>query len=185
MDDAQQNESNPIVAWIVGFAAALAVAVALISAFMAAFSGGGAAPVAAVAGAGASAGAAAGQPPVALVEVDQPPPLATGEGVPEAVKFHFETGSAALPADAAAQVNALVAFLKDAPEARLGISGFHDKTGDPAANRELAKNRALATRTLLVEAGAPADRLILVRPQEVEGGPDAREARRVEVFPSR
>jgi cytochrome c oxidase subunit 2 len=183
MDDAQQNESNTLVAWIVGFAAAIAVAVALISAFMAAFSGGSAAPVAAVAG--ATTGAAAEQPPVALVEVDQPPPLATGEGVPELVKFHFETGSAALPADAAAQVGALVAFLKDAPEGRLGISGFHDKSGDPAANRELAKNRALATRTMLVDAGAPADRLILVRPQEVEGGPDDREARRVEVFPSR
>ncbi|GAA4416331.1 OmpA family protein [Quisquiliibacterium transsilvanicum] len=183
MDDAQQNESNTLVAWIVGFAAALAIAVALISAFMAAFSGGSAGPVASIAG--ASAGATAEQPPVALVEVDQPPPLATGEGVPETVRFHFEVGSAALPADAAAQAGALVAFLKDSPEGRLGISGFHDKTGDPAANRELAKNRALATRTMLVEAGAPASRLILVRPQEVEGGADDREARRVEVFPSR
>lgn len=178
MDDSQQNESNTLVAWIVGFAAAIAVAVALISAFMAAFPGG-AGPVATVAGASAE------QPPVALVEVDQPPPLATGDGVPEAVRLHFEVGSAALPADAAAQVGALVAFLKDAPEGRLGISGFHDKSGDPAANRELAKNRALATRTMLVEAGAPADRLILVRPQEVEAGSDDREARRVEVFPSR
>lgn len=181
--DEQQNDSNPLIAWIVGFAALLAVAVALVSAFVAAFSGKDAAPVATVAS--APAGASTEQPPVALVEVDQPPPLATGEGVPELVKFHFEVGSAALPADASVQVGALVAFLKDAPEARIGISGYHDKTGDPAANRELAKNRALATRSMLIEAGVPADRLILVRPQEVEGGPDDREARRVEVFPTR
>ena len=177
MDENQQNESNTLVAWVVGVAAAIAVAVALITAFVAAFSGGSTpAPAAA---------SATDKAPVALVEVDQPPALATGEGVPELLKFHFEVGKADLPADAAAQVQALVEFLKTAPDARLGISGFHDKTGDAASNRELAKNRALATRALLIEAGAPADRLILVRPQETDAGADDREARRVEVFPTR
>lgn len=175
MDENQQNESNTLVAWVVGVAAAIAVAVALITAFVAAFSG---APAPAAA-------PAADKAPVALVEVDQPPALATGEGVPELLKFHFEVGKADLPADAATQVQALVEFLRTAPDARLGISGFHDKTGDAASNRELAKNRALATRTLLIEAGAPADRLILVRPQETDAGADDREARRVEVFPTR
>lgn len=180
MDDAQKDESNTLIAWVVGVAATLAVAVALIFAFVAAFSGDGTTKTAAPA-----AAPAAEQAPVALVEVDQPPALATGDGIPALLKFHFEVGKADLPADAPAQVQALVVYLKSSPEGRLSICGFHDKTGDPAANRELAKNRALATRVLLVQAGAPADRLILVRPQEVEGGPDDREARRVEVFPSR
>ena len=180
MDDAQNNESNALIAWVVGGAATIAVAVALVSAFGTAFSGGDkqAEPAAAAA-------PATEQTPVALVEVDQPPPLATGEGVPGLLSFHFETGSADLPADAATQLQPLVDFLKTAPEGRLGISGFHDMSGDPATNRELAKNRALATRALLVTAGAPADRLILVRPQEVQAGTDDREARRVDVFPSR
>jgi outer membrane protein OmpA-like peptidoglycan-associated protein len=177
MDDAQQNESNTLIAWVVGIAAAIAVAVALIFSFVGAFGGGGAKP--------AAAPAAEQQAPVALVEVDQPPPLATGDGIPALLKLHFEVGKADLPADAASQVAPLVDYLKGAPEARLGISGFHDKSGDPAANRELAKNRALATRALLVNAGAPADRLILVRPQETEGGADDADARRVEVYPTR
>lgn len=178
MDDSQQQESNILIAWVVGIAAAIAVTTALIFAFVGAFGGKGAA-------APAEQAQPTSVPPVVLVEVDQPPALATGEGVPALVKFHFETGKAELPADAAAQVQALVEYLKVAPDAKLGISGFHDKTGDPAINRELAKNRALATRTMLVAAGAPADRLVLVRPQETEAGADDREARRVEVFPTR
>ncbi len=178
MDDAQQNEPNTLVAWVVGLATALAIAIALIFSFVGAFGSGKAAP--------APAPAAEQQAPVVvLVEVDQPPPLATGDGIPALVKFHFETGKAELPAGAEGQVGMLVEYLKSAPEGRLGISGFHDKTGDAAANRELAKDRALATRAMLVTAGAPADRLILVRPQETEGGVDDAEARRVEVYPTR
>lgn len=179
MDDAQQNEPNTLVAWVVGLATALAVAIALIFSFVGAFGGGKTAPAPTPAAEQQQA------PVVVLVEVDQPPPLATGDGIPALVKFHFETGKAELPAGAAEQVVVLVEYLKSAPEGRLGISGFHDKTGDAAANRELAKDRALATRAMLVAAGAPADRLILVRPQETEGGVDDAEARRVEVYPTR
>jgi cytochrome c oxidase subunit 2 len=89
-----------------------------------------------------------------------------------------------LPADAGAQVQAIVDYAKSSPNTKIGISGFHDKTGDAAANLELAKNRAKATRAMLVSAGVPEDRLILVKPQETTGGADDREARRVEVYPA-
>lgn len=181
MDDTQNKESNILIAWVVGGAAALAVAVSLIFAFVAAFGPG---------STGTRVATAAEQSaaiPLALVEVDQPPPLATGSDVPALVKFHFDTGKTELPADAPSQVQALVVYLRVTPDAKLCISGFHDKSGDPAMNRELAKNRALATHAMLVSAGVPADRLVLVRPQETDAGAgvDDRDARRVEVFPSR
>ena len=50
--------------------------------------------------------------------------------------------------------------MKGAKEGRrIAISGFHDASGDAAANEELAKQRAFAVRDLLVAAGAPADRI--------------------------
>ena len=61
------------------------------------------------------------------------------------------------------------------------ISGFHDKTGNPEQNAELAKQRAVATRDALVAAGVAAERIELRKPAETEGDGNDREARRVEV----
>ena len=169
MDDDQQNESNVLIAWVLGIAVTIAIAVSLIIGVVAALSGDKPAQ--------APAAAAAG-------EVDQAPAMATGPGVPQLVKFYFDTGKAELPADAGAQVQAIVDYAKSSPNTKIGISGFHDKTGDAAANLELAKNRAKASRAMLVSAGVPEDRLILVKPQETTGGADDREARRVEVYPA-
>ena len=60
------------------------------------------------------------------------------------------------------------------------ISGFHDASGDPAQNAELAKQRAIAVRDALKGAGMPEDRIELKKPEQVNAG-DAAEARRVEV----
>lgn len=174
MDD-QQNEPNVLIAWILGIAVTIAIVVSLVIGILGALSGGG--KIEAKAPAAASA-------PAAIGEVDEAPALATGPGVPAMVKFHFETGKADLPADAAAQVQPLVAYLNATPQAKVAVSGFHDKTGDPAANAALAKTRALATRALLVSAGAAEDKVILVKPREATGGDDDREARRVEVYPA-
>ena len=61
------------------------------------------------------------------------------------------------------------------------VSGFHDASGNAAANAELAKQRAVAVRDLLVVAGVPAERIVLEKPAVTTGGADSREARRVEV----
>lgn len=174
MDD-QQNEPNVLIAWILGIAVTIAVAVSLIIGIVGGLGAGkGAAPKAEQAPAAATAPA----------EVDQPPALATGPGVPAAVKLYFELGKSELPADAAAQLAPIVAYAKATPEAKFGLSGYHDASGDAAANAELAKNRAKAAREALVSAGIGADRLILVKPQQTTGGPDDQEARRVEVYPA-
>jgi cytochrome c oxidase subunit 2 len=50
------------------------------------------------------------------------------------------------------------------------------------ANAELAKHRARNVLELLKTAGIPEDRVMLMKPEQTEGGPDDREARRVEVY---
>lgn len=175
MDD-QQNEPNVLIAWILGIAVTVAVVTALLAGIVGGLSGGKKAEPAPAASAAAA--------PAAPAVVDLAPALATGPGVPEAVKLYFDVGKAELPADAATQIQPLVAYLAATPAAKLGISGFHDSTGDAAANAELARNRALAARAALTAAGVAEDRIILVKPRETAGGADEREARRVEVYPA-
>lgn len=194
MDDEQQNEHNALLAWILGIAVTIAVAVSLIVGIMAAMNSGpavstrAALPVGAAPAAGSAATPSAAAPATGagatVAEVDVAPALATGAGYPALVKFHFDTAKFDLPADAAAQLAAIVDWAKAEPSARIGVSGFHDKHGDAAANALLARNRAVATREALVAAGVPAERIVLVKPQETTGGADDREARRVDVYPA-
>jgi ammonium transporter, Amt family len=97
------------------------------------------------------------------------------------LQINFETGKTALPAGAKVSIDAAVASVKDKADAKLGISGFTDKTGDAAANAELAKQRAFAVRDALKAAGVAEDKIVLQKPDQVmsAGSPD--EARRVEI----
>lgn len=130
--------------------------------------------------AGAAAGAtaaAAGAVVVAeeLILVDEP---LVGE---LAGTLYFESASAALPADAAAVLETIKAAAEAAPGQRVVVSGFHDASGDPAKNAELAKERAKSVRAALQAAGLDAARLVLRKPESTTGSGEANEARRVEV----
>ena len=61
------------------------------------------------------------------------------------------------------------------------ISGFHDVTGDPARNEELAKQRALRVRDALTALGIGEDKLDLRKPAVTTADGSNAEARRVEV----
>ena len=98
----------------------------------------------------------------------------------EATRLYFEVGKADLPADAPARLESIVKSA-GAGHARIAVSGFHDASGDPAANAELAKQRAFAVRDLLLNAGVPRDRIELRKPVLTTGDGDPQEARRVEV----
>jgi outer membrane protein OmpA-like peptidoglycan-associated protein len=99
-----------------------------------------------------------------------------------ASKLYFEVGAAALPANAAAAIDAAKAALgQGVGSSKLVLSGFHDASGDPVKNAELAKQRAKAVRDALTAAGIDANRIALRKPEVTTGGGPANEARRVEI----
>ena len=96
------------------------------------------------------------------------------------VKFYFASGKADLAAGALVALGDAIAAAKSGK--RLVLSGFHDATGDPAFNAELAKQRALAVRDALVGAGVAETSLELKKPEQTTGTGNDAEARRVEVM---
>lgn len=96
-------------------------------------------------------------------------------------RVYFEVDSDALPADAMEVLNRVAEAARSNPGAPVLISGFHDATGNPEHNADLAKRRAQAVRHALEANGVPAAQLQLDKPQQTLGGGDPREARRVEL----
>ncbi len=95
--------------------------------------------------------------------------------------LYFASGSAALANDAGIALSAIRDVAAANTGRKLLISGFHDATGDPAKNAELAKERAKAVREALVAAGVARERIVMRKPEVLVGSPDNAEARRVEV----
>jgi len=112
-------------------------------------------------------------------------PAAPKAAVPSIVrvlgKVYFEVGKADLPDDAPMLLRPAIRMAKAVEGSKLVVSGYHDASGDPAANAELAKRRAFAVRDLLVAAGVGEQRIELAKPVVTMGGADDAEARRVEV----
>jgi K(+)-stimulated pyrophosphate-energized sodium pump len=127
----------------------------------------------------ASTHGAAAPATVAVVAVPVIVEVARIQVEPGLVKFYFDSGKTDLAggaADALVDVGKGVAAGKKAV-----ISGYHDATGDPAQNAELAKQRAFKVRDTLKSIGVPDDKIELKKPEALTGsGPNA-EARRVEV----
>jgi K(+)-stimulated pyrophosphate-energized sodium pump len=133
---------------------------------------------AAVSAAAPSAAATAAAPAAANAAA----PAAGVQGSPDTVKIYFDVNSFSAPADSNKLVEGIVTYAKSTPNSKLGISGYHDKSGDPEKNLELAKNRAKIVKEMLLSAGVSEDRITMQKPVETAGGSDAREARRVEVY---
>lgn len=135
-----------------------------------------AAPAAAVAAAPAAPAADAAAAPAAA-PVGDDASVVVDNGV---VKFYFASGKADLATGAVAALGDAVAAAKAGK--KLVISGFHDTTGDPAKNAELAKQRAFAVRDALKGAGVDEASLELKKPEETAATGSNAEARRVEVM---
>ena len=127
-------------------------------------SGGGFSPGVAAAGAGIGAAVADG------------PSIKVEDGV---VKFYFASGSDELARGAAEALGDVVRGVAAGKKAV--ISGFHDVTGDPARNEELAKQRALRVRDALTALGIREDKLDLRKPAVTTADGSNAEARRAEV----
>lgn len=81
--------------------------------------------------------------------------------------FYFAVGSAALPADATRQVEALATALKGTPEATVTLSGLHLAAGPLAVEGDLAAQRAASVREALLAAGVAAQKIVM---EEKTGG---------------
>jgi outer membrane protein OmpA-like peptidoglycan-associated protein len=187
MQDEQDGDDNRII----GFILSIAVVVAIAVSFWVAFWGPTIGDTKADSNAQTtlSAPAALVAPAVAaakpIVEVDVAPALATGADYPTTVSLYFDSGKISLPADTAGQIAKIVEWSKSGPNTKVGLSGYHDKAGDPAQNAALAKNRAFNAREALLSAGTPEDRIIMVKPQSTDGGgPEDKTARRVDIYPA-
>jgi len=95
--------------------------------------------------------------------------------------LYFASGAADLPSEAAAELASVKAAVEAAPTRKLVLSGFHDTTGDPAMNAELAKKRAVAVREALKAAGVDGARIQLRKPESTAGDGRPEHARRVEI----
>ena len=96
------------------------------------------------------------------------------------INVMFETGKNTLSKDAEPTIKIAADFLKANASEKLTLSGFVDGTGDPAANKEIAKKRAFAVRDALVAAGAPEASVVLQKPDDINAG-KGEEARRVDI----
>jgi outer membrane protein OmpA-like peptidoglycan-associated protein len=124
---------------------------------------------------GASAGK--GYKPAAPV-TEQAEIAPVGEAL---AKVYFAVGAAALDdADKGVVAKTLEALAAN-PKAIVLLSGFHDPSGDPARNAELAKQRAMSVRDALVAGGVATDRVKFRKPESTVGAGSPEEGRRVEI----
>lgn len=96
-----------------------------------------------------------------------------------AVRFYFASGDADLADGAGAALGEVVKAAKAGRT--LVITGFHDATGDAQKNAALARQRALAVREALKQAGVSDRQIVLKKPEQLVGGGSDAEARRVEI----
>jgi outer membrane protein OmpA-like peptidoglycan-associated protein len=157
----EDDSDNTLIGWILGIAVALSVTIALLAGVVGLH-------------AGSEAPAAAAAPPGAVAAA------AALASTPVVAKIYFNSGVTALPADSAAALQSVVDAARANAVARIAISGYHDKTGNPEQNAALAKQRAFAVRDALIAAGIADTRIELRKPEETQGNGNDREARRVE-----
>lgn len=95
------------------------------------------------------------------------------------VKFYFASAKADLAVGANEALADVVKSVKAGKKAL--ISGFHDASGDPAKNAELAKQRAFAVRDALLALGVAEASMALKKPEQTAADGVPALARRVEV----
>lgn len=111
--------------------------------------------------------------PVAVAEI-----APVGEAL---AKVYFAVGEATLNEADKEVVGKTMDALAAAPNAIVLLSGFHDPSGDPKRNAELAKARAESVRDALVAGGVAVDRVKFRKPESTVGGGTPEEGRRVEI----
>lgn len=125
-------------------------------------------------------------PHAAPTEISAPAMVAPAAGAAAAMPdsratLYFGSNSAALPPELETALSNVYHRMQRDPALKARVSGFHDRSGDPTANAELAKQRASVVKDWLIAQGLSADRVSMDKPVETTGDGSAKEARRVEV----
>ncbi|MGB7184873.1 MAG: c-type cytochrome [Burkholderiaceae bacterium] len=108
---------------------------------------------------------------------------ASGEGIPKRLSIFFDSGSSAVSSEAADDLWNLIYFTKSGDWSRIGLSGYTDGTGNKEVNENLSRQRMGNVRDMLIDIGVAEDRIVMVKPEQVEAASGASEsARRVDVF---
>ena len=116
-----------------------------------------------------------------------PPTVATKQSVTKQdaktpnTAVYFAAGKSKLSLDGSRRLAKIVAYLKANPDAKVVVSGFHDRSGSRARNITLAKDRAEAVKRALEKAGIAAARITSEKPRDTTGTGRSKDARRVEI----
>ena len=86
-----------------------------------------------------------------------------------------------MPSDAGSEISGVIDALNASASRRVLLAGFHDATGNPDFNTDLARKRAFSVRDALIAQGVSAERIILRKPEQTTGSGTNAEARRVEL----
>lgn len=116
--------------------------------------------------------------PAAEVVVSEVEIVPVGEAL---AKVYFAVGKAELDEADMGVVAKTVEALAAKVDSIVLLSGFHDPSGDPAKNAELAKQRAMSVRDALVTGGVAKDRVKFRKPESTVGEGSPEEGRRVEI----
>ena len=118
-------------------------------------------------------------PPAASAKAGTAAP-APAAASPSAVSIRFPSGQATLDTDAQRALRiAAAAYVGIGTQ--IAVTGYADRTGNAAANADLAKRRSVAVRDELVKLGVDGRRIVLLPPASVTGSGSDDEARRVDV----
>ncbi len=102
-------------------------------------------------------------------------------------EFIFESSSFEVSDDGEERIEQVAEVLRTLPSAQFAVVGHTDSTGSEYYNQGLSRDRARAVRTLLVEEGIPASRIVAegygeAAPAATNGTAEGRQAnRRVEI----
>jgi outer membrane protein OmpA-like peptidoglycan-associated protein len=112
-------------------------------------------------------------------------PLSTAPVSALSLKVYFDPDSDVLSRDDGDALAPIARNLAGNLAAKVDITGYADRTGARARNVQLAKDRAKAVRAALIGLGAAPGQTVLKPPADVTGSGDDRQARRVDVAPSK
>jgi outer membrane protein OmpA-like peptidoglycan-associated protein len=127
----------------------------------------------------AAPAAPAAVPAPAPAPAAAPAPAPVVAGLPQSV--FFEVGKFDLGDEGKQAIKSAFDAGKDG---KVALTGYTDKTGDPAANEELAKNRAKAVKEALIALGMAEANIEMAAPVFITGAAEDRMARRVDIVKS-